>query len=73
MEKAGVDRALAYSAVGSPDTVRRRLQAFIAAARPDEFMATALIFDHAARLRSFEILADIGRDVAALTPAASGA
>lgn len=65
MEKAGVERSLAYSAVGSSETVRGRLQEFVAAAQPDEIMATAMIFDHAARLRSFEILADIHRDMAA--------
>lgn len=60
-EKVGVDHALAYAIVGSPATVRRRLEEFIAISRPDELIATAQIFDHAARLRSFEILADIRR------------
>jgi hypothetical protein len=36
------------------------LEAFVARHQPDEIMATAQIFDHAARLRSFEILAEIG-------------
>jgi luciferase family oxidoreductase group 1 len=62
-EKAGVDRALACSVVGSADTVREGLQRFIAAQEPDEVMATALVFDHAARLRSFEILARVARDL----------
>jgi luciferase family oxidoreductase group 1 len=69
-EKAGVDRALACSLVGSPDTVREGLQRFVAAHQPDEVMATALVFDHDARLRSFEILARVGRDLAASTPLA---
>jgi len=30
----------------------------------DEIIATAQIFDHAARLRSFEILSEVGRDLA---------
>jgi luciferase family oxidoreductase group 1 len=71
MERAGIERSLAYAAVGSPDAVRARLEEFIATARPDEIMATAMIFDHAARLRSFEILADIHRDMAA--PVGAGA
>jgi luciferase family oxidoreductase group 1 len=50
---------LSCSAIGSPDTVRRALAAFIEKTRPDELMITAQIFDHAARLRSFEITADI--------------
>ncbi|MFY2764691.1 LLM class flavin-dependent oxidoreductase [Arenimonas sp. MALMAid1274] len=54
-EKAGVDQALACAVVGSPDTVRRGVQDFIARHRPDELMFTANIFDHAARVRSFEL------------------
>ena len=50
---------LTCSAVGSPATVRDALLAFIERTRPDELMITAQIFDHSARLRSYEIAADI--------------
>jgi alkanesulfonate monooxygenase SsuD/methylene tetrahydromethanopterin reductase-like flavin-dependent oxidoreductase (luciferase family) len=50
---------LASSAIGSPDTVRRALSSFIDRTRPDELMLTSQIFDHAARLRSYEIAADV--------------
>ncbi|MEO6572316.1 MAG: hypothetical protein ABIP89_00660, partial [Polyangiaceae bacterium] len=59
VEKAQLSRALACSVVGSPDTVCLGLDAFIARTNPDELIVTAQIFDHAARLRSFEILADV--------------
>ncbi|RYD16428.1 MAG: LLM class flavin-dependent oxidoreductase [Lysobacteraceae bacterium] len=59
-EKAGVQNALACSVVGSPDTVREGLRAFIARHRPDELMLTANIHDHAARVRSFELVAGLG-------------
>ena len=49
--------ALACSVVGGPETVRDGLKAFVAATGADELMVTAQIFDHAARKRSFEILA----------------
>ncbi len=55
IEKAGVDQALACAVVGSIDTVRNGLQAFIDQHHPDELTLTANIFDHAARVRSFEI------------------
>ncbi len=55
MEKAGVDQALACAVIGSSATVRRGLQTFIDQHHPDELMLTANIFDHAARVRSFEI------------------
>jgi luciferase family oxidoreductase group 1 len=60
-EKAQVARMLTYSLVGGPDTVRRGLADFIEHACVDEVMATGPIFDHAARLRSYGILAEIGR------------
>jgi len=50
---------LASSAIGSPETVRRALLAFIERTKPDELMLTSQIFDHAARLHSYEIVADI--------------
>ncbi len=67
-EQAGVDRALAVSAVGSRETVRERLLSLIRTTEPDELMATALIYDHAARVHSFGILADIRENLAALDP-----
>jgi len=60
IERAGIERALAYSVVGSPEGVRRGLEAFADFTKADELMLTAQIFDHAARLRSFEIVADVG-------------
>lgn len=58
IERAGVEHALAYSIVGSRETVKRGLEAFLDATQADEMMVTAQIFDHAARLRSFEIVAE---------------
>jgi luciferase family oxidoreductase group 1 len=52
---------LSSSAIGSRDTVARALAAFIERTRPDELMLTSMIFDHSARLRSYEIAADIHR------------
>ncbi|MEO7324396.1 MAG: LLM class flavin-dependent oxidoreductase [Dokdonella sp.] len=56
-EKTGVEQALACAVVGDPVTVKGGIEKFIARHRPDEIMLTANIFDHAARLRSFEIAA----------------
>jgi luciferase family oxidoreductase group 1 len=50
--------SLSCSVVGGPETIRDGLQAFVAATGADELMVTAQIFDHAARKRSFEILAE---------------
>ena len=69
MERAGVEQSLAYSVIGAPDTVERGLQALIAETRADELMLTAQIYDHAARLRSFEIAAEVRDRIAARQPA----
>lgn len=54
-----LDNALACSVVGGPDTVRKGLEELAARTGADEFMVTAQIWDHQARLRSFEILAGL--------------
>lgn len=56
-------QALSCSVVGSPETVRQGLKAFVERTGADELMVTAQIFDHKARLRSFEILADAHRQL----------
>ena len=64
-EKAGLDHALAYAVVGSPDTVRQGLKSMIDRTDADELILTAQIFDHAARLRSFELAAGARDQLAA--------
>jgi luciferase family oxidoreductase group 1 len=54
-ERAMIAQALSSSAVGSPETVRRGLKAFIDRTGADEVIITSQIFDHAARLQSYEI------------------
>ena len=48
---------LARSFVGSPETVRVGLDRLVAEIEPDELIVAAAIHDHAARLRSYELLA----------------
>ncbi len=51
-----IHRAFRHSVVGGPETVAKGVADFIARYRPDEVIVTAQIYDHAARLKSFEIL-----------------
>jgi len=60
-ERMMLDSVLSCSAIGSPATVSHQLRAFIDKTKPDELMITSQIFDHAARLRAYEITADIQR------------
>lgn len=58
-ERAGVEHAFREAIVGSPETVQRGLEAFLARTLVDELMVTAAIHDQTARLRSFELVAQI--------------
>lgn len=64
-ERAIIDSVQACSAVGSPDTVRAALQAFIDRTGADELMIACQMFDHGARLRSYEIAAQVRGSLAA--------
>ena len=59
-QRAQLDHMLSCSAVGSPANVRAAIEAFVARTGADELMITSQIYDHRARLRSFEIVAEIG-------------
>ena len=58
-EKAGVDAAFREAVVGSPATVQRGLAAFLQRTRVDELMVTGAIHDHAARLHSLSLIAQV--------------
>ena len=54
--QATLRQILSASAIGNPETARREVAEFIERTRPDELMVTAQVFDHQARLRSYELL-----------------
>jgi alkanesulfonate monooxygenase SsuD/methylene tetrahydromethanopterin reductase-like flavin-dependent oxidoreductase (luciferase family) len=56
-EQAGLGQALAMAVIGGPDTVAHRLEEIIAQTGADEIMMTSQVYDHAARLHSYEIVA----------------
>jgi luciferase family oxidoreductase group 1 len=58
-ERAMLESVLSCSAIGNKDTVRHAMQAFITQTGADELMLTSGIFDHTARLRSYEIVAEM--------------
>jgi luciferase family oxidoreductase group 1 len=59
-EKAQASGMLKYAVVGGRETVRRGVEEFAALTGADELMVVAGIYDHAARRRSYEILASVG-------------
>ena len=56
-ERARAMQMLARSVIGSPQTVRAGLEALVAETAADELIIVSDVFDHAARLRSFELIA----------------
>jgi luciferase family oxidoreductase group 1 len=58
-EKVQASAMLACSFVGAPDTVRQGLLEFIERTAVDEIIIASAIYDHAARLRSYEVVASI--------------
>ncbi len=56
-ERALLDDVLSCSAIGSPSVVQAALHAFIGRTGADELMIASQIFDHAARLHSYELTA----------------
>lgn len=58
-EKAMVDARLGGSVIGDRETVKAGLDKFIEQTDADELMINGMFYDHADRLRSYEIVADI--------------
>ena len=71
MEERALHQRTRYSAVGSRETVQRRLETFIGETQADEVIILAQIYDHAARLRSFEIAAEAFQEINRTRAAAS--
>lgn len=71
-EKMQASGMLACSVVGSPETVRRGLAELSERTGADEFIVAAAIWDHEARLRSYEILAEVAGMTSAPKLAACG-
>jgi len=58
-EKQQIARTLACAIVGAPATIKQGLQTLIAETQADELIVTAQIYDHSARLHSYELLAEV--------------
>ena len=52
---------LSASAIGSPETARRQMEQFVERTKPDELIVTAQVYDHQARLKSYELLMEAVR------------
>lgn len=59
MEEAHVSKMMQYTFIGSKNTVQKKLEAFISETRVNEIIVAAYIHDQVARLKSFELLAQL--------------
>jgi luciferase family oxidoreductase group 1 len=64
-EIAGLEHTFQYAAVGGPETVRAKVEQVLRQTGADELMAAGQVFEHAARVRSYEILAGVRESLAA--------
>lgn len=58
-EEEAVKQMLTYSFIGGPETIKNKMEAFIELSGVNEVMATSHIYDHHARIRSYELFADV--------------
>ncbi len=65
VEQAQIDRMLRCSAIGGREKVRAQLATLLESTAADEFIVTAQIYDHRARLRSFGIAAEVMGEIGA--------
>jgi alkanesulfonate monooxygenase SsuD/methylene tetrahydromethanopterin reductase-like flavin-dependent oxidoreductase (luciferase family) len=58
-ERAALDEVLACTFAGTPETVLRGLEALVERTGADELIVSTPVFEHAARVRSLELLAEV--------------
>ncbi|HEV7304810.1 LLM class flavin-dependent oxidoreductase [Ensifer sp.] len=63
-EKIFVDHSMMYAVVGSPETIRRKIAAFLEQTKADELIISMPIFDMEARLHSLRLFAEAQRALA---------
>lgn len=62
-ERETVNHMLAYSFIGGPATIRKKMKSFLEQTGVDEVMATSHIFDHTARVHSYRVFADVIKEI----------
>ena len=61
-ERAMVQQRMGGSIIGGREKVKRELQQFLENTKADELMVHTMMFDHNARIRSYEIVAEVLND-----------
>jgi len=61
-EKAAILQMMQYTFIGKPQTVKEKLQQFLNKTQVDEIMITSHIYDHSAKVHSYEIISQIWKE-----------
>ena len=69
LEREAIEARTRYAVVGSKATIRDRIEEIVRATAADEIIAVSQIYDHAARLHSFAIGAEVLQEIARPQPA----
>jgi luciferase family oxidoreductase group 1 len=59
LEEAALQQMIRFSFIGGPDKIKMELERFISVTNVDELMVTTPVYDHHARLRSYEIVSQL--------------
>lgn len=58
-EKAVLEKQLSSTIIGSPTTVKNKLESFLDETKADEIMVSTMVYDHNARLYSHQLVSEI--------------
>lgn len=61
MEEAALQQMIKYTFIGGPEKIKKELESFIEITQIDELMVTTAVYEHEARLHSYEILAKLNK------------
>lgn len=62
MEEAALQQMIKYTFIGGPEKIKTELEHFIEITQIDELMVTTAVYEHEARLHSYEILAQLNKE-----------
>jgi len=62
-EEAALNRQFGFAVIGDKEQVKARLRGIIESTGADELIIASQIYDHGARLRSYELIAEVGREL----------
>lgn len=61
MEEAALEQMIKYTFIGGPEKIKKELEQFIEITQINELMVASAIYDHEARLHSYEILGELNK------------